>query len=141
MVGAFKPKMLQLAAKHADCWNVSSTSTAVYQPMVEAFNQYCLEAGRDPSSVRRSWIGGCACAPTYDEAVDLAGDRWSADDDEDFGFLGTPDQVLEQMEVFVALGVDTFMCDCAGFPGETTLRTLVSEVIPRLPQLNIPKNR
>lgn len=139
MVGAFKPKMLRLAAKHADCWNVSSTSTAVYRPMAEAFNRFCIEAGRDPSSVRRSWIGGCACAPTHDEAVDLAGDRWSADDDEDFGFLGTPDQVLEQMDAFVALGVDTFMFDCAGFPGTTTLRTLISEVIPRLAQLNVSK--
>jgi alkanesulfonate monooxygenase SsuD/methylene tetrahydromethanopterin reductase-like flavin-dependent oxidoreductase (luciferase family) len=107
---------------------------AGYRPMAESFNDFCIEGGRDPVSVRRSWIGGCACAPAYQEALDLAGDRWSADDDEDFGFLGTPDQVLEQMKTFFDMGVDTFMFDCAGFPGSTTLRTLISDVIPELPR-------
>jgi len=140
MVGAFKPKMLRLAANHADWWNVSSTGPVSYRTMVEAFNRFCIEAGRDPSAVRRSWIGGCACAPTHQEAVDLARDRWSADDDEDFGFLGTPAQVLEQMKTFFEMGVDTFMFDCAGFPGSTTLRTLISDVTPGLPQFINSKN-
>ena len=45
--------------------------------------------GRDPATVRRSWGGGCACAPTEAEAKRLAGDRFSADNADDFGFVGT----------------------------------------------------
>lgn len=135
MIGAFGPRMLRLAAEHADEWNVTSTSPADYAPMAAAVNEHCVAFGRDPAGLRRSWVGGCACAPTETEAVDLTEGRWSADDDEDFGFVGTPDQVLEQMRAFVALGIDTFIFDCAGFPGHTTLGTLLEQVAPRLSEL------
>ncbi len=131
MVGAFKPRMLRLTARQADWWNVSSTGPGAYRRMAAEFERACTEVGRDPASVRRTWVGGCACAPTQAEAEDLAGNRFSADnDDEDFGFVGTPQQVVEQMRAFVELGVDTFMLDYAGFPLLTTLELLVERVVP-----------
>ena len=132
MVGAFKPKMLRLTARYADWWNVSSTGVEAYRRMTETFAQACAEVGRDPAQVRRSWCGGCACAPTEAEAKRLAGDRFSADNEEDFGFVGTPQQIVEQMRSFVELGVDYFMVDCAGFPNLTTLELLIHEVLPAL---------
>lgn len=131
MVGAFKPKMLRLTARHADWWNVSSTGPGAYRRMAAEFERACVEVGRDPASLRRTWVGGCACASTQAEAEALAGDRFSADnDDKDFGFVGTPQQVIEQMQRFVELGVDYFMLDCAGFPELTALDLLVNEVLP-----------
>ncbi|MCB0124047.1 MAG: LLM class flavin-dependent oxidoreductase [Caldilineaceae bacterium] len=132
MVGAFQPKMLRLTARHADWWNVSSTGPATYARMVREFEQACADVGRDPATVRRTWGGGCACAPTEAEAQHLAGDRVSADDEDDFGFVGTPAQIVEQMERFIDLGVDYFMVDCSGFPQLTTLELLVHEVLPAL---------
>lgn len=64
MVGAFKPKMLHLTAKYADGWNVGSAGLPRYRRLVEAFERACAEVGRDPSTVSRSWSGGCACAST-----------------------------------------------------------------------------
>jgi len=133
MVGAFRPKMLRLTAKYADWWNVSSSGPNKYRSLAEAFERACADVGRDPSTVRRSWGGGCACAPTREEAQAFAGDRFSAADDEDFGFVGTPQQVVEQMRAFIDLGVDYFMLDCGGFPRLTTLELLVNEVLPALP--------
>jgi alkanesulfonate monooxygenase SsuD/methylene tetrahydromethanopterin reductase-like flavin-dependent oxidoreductase (luciferase family) len=131
MVGAFRPKMLRLAAKHADCWNVSSTGIEQYRQMVEEFERACVEVDRDPAAVRRSWIGGCACAPTQAEAEVLTDDRYSADNTgEDFGFVGTPQQVIAQMRPFIDLGVDYFIFDCGGFPHLTTLDLLITEVLP-----------
>jgi alkanesulfonate monooxygenase SsuD/methylene tetrahydromethanopterin reductase-like flavin-dependent oxidoreductase (luciferase family) len=130
MVGAFKPQMLRLTARHADWWNVSSTGVAAYRRMAAEFERACTEVGRDPASVRRTWAGGCACAPTEAEALTLAGDRFSADNDDDFGFVGTPQQVIEQMRPFIDLGVDCFMLDCGGFPRLTTLEMLVRRVAP-----------
>lgn len=132
MVGAFKPKMLRLAAKYADWWNVSSSSLSRYHSMVEVFERACAEVGRDSSTVRRSWIGGCACALTQAEAEALTEGRWSADDDEDFGFVGTPTQLVEQMRPFIDLGVDYFMFDCGGFPKLTTLEMLIKDLLPAL---------
>jgi len=133
MVGAFKPKMLHLTAKYADGWNVGSAGLPRYRRLVEAFERACAEVGRDPSTVSRSWSGGCACASTQKEAEDLAGNLFSADNPEDdFGVVGTPKQLVEQMLPFVDLGVDEFMLDCGGYPKLTTLEMLVGEVLPAL---------
>lgn len=132
MVGAFQPKTLRLTAQYADWWNVSSTRVQTYRRMVDEFEQACAEVGRDPATVRRSWGGGCACAPTEAEAKRLAAIRVSPDDEENFDFVGTPQQIVEQMRPFIELGVDYFMVDCAGFPDLTTLKLLVSEVLPAL---------
>jgi alkanesulfonate monooxygenase SsuD/methylene tetrahydromethanopterin reductase-like flavin-dependent oxidoreductase (luciferase family) len=98
-----------------------------------AFDRACAAVGRDPTTVRRSWGGGCACAPTRQEAERLAAVRGSAaDDPDDFDLVGTPEQVLDQMRQFVALGVTYFGVDCGGFPALTTLETLITQVLPAL---------
>lgn len=132
MVGAFKPKMLRLMARHADLWNVSSTHIDVYRRMVGEFERACAEVGRESSTVRRSWGGGCACAPTQQEAEALTEGRWSSHSLEDFGFTGTPQQVIDQMSPFIEAGIDYFMFDCGGFPRLTTLELLIKEVLPKL---------
>ena len=131
MVGAFGPKMLRLTAKYADGWNVSSTSIDRYRRLAQEFERACAEVGRDPATVRRSWGGGCVCAPTEAQVERLAGKRYIADED-DFNFVGTPKQLVEQMRPFMDLGVDYFMLDCGGFPALTTLEMLVHEVLPTL---------
>jgi alkanesulfonate monooxygenase SsuD/methylene tetrahydromethanopterin reductase-like flavin-dependent oxidoreductase (luciferase family) len=130
MVGAFRPKMLRLTAQYADWWNVSSTGVEDYRRIVQEFERACMDVGRDPAQVRRSWGGGCACASTQQAAATIAGDRYNADDD--FDFVGTPQLIVEQMRPFIDLGVDYFMLDCGGFPDLTTLELLVNEVLPAL---------
>ena len=133
MIGAFKPKMLRLTAQYADWWNVSSTGVEGYRRMAEECERACADVGRDPATLRRSWGGGCACAPTQEEAEAFAGDRYSADNAfDDFGFVGTPQQLVVQMRPFIDLGVDYFMVDCGGFPNLTTLEMLINEVLPEL---------
>lgn len=133
MIGAFKPKMLRLTAKYANWWNVSSTGAEGYRHMAGEFERACAEVGRDPSTVKRSWGGGCACAATRQEAEVFARGLYSADNAfDDFGFIGTPKQLVEQMRPFIDLGVDYFMLDCGGFPKLTTLELLINEVLPAL---------
>ena len=137
MVGAFQPRMLRLTARHADWWNVSSTSIEAYRDEVREFERACDDAGRDPSTVRRAWSGGCVCAPTQAEVAHLTANRWRGEDvadpeDENFDFVGTPAQVIEQMQAFIALGVDSFLLDCGGFPRLTTVETLIADVLPAL---------
>jgi len=133
MVGAFKPKMLSLTAKYADEWNVSSTGISRYRRLVESFERICTDVGRDPDTVRRSWGGGCVCMPKQAEAERIAGGRYRADNlEDDFGFVGTPRQIIEQMQPFIDLGVSAFMLDCGGFPNLTTLELLINEVLPAL---------
>lgn len=131
MVGAFRPKMLRLAARFADDWNVSSTGVKAYRGLVADMDTACREVGRDPSSLRRSWGGGCVCAPTQAEVRRLAGERYAASEDaDDFDLVGTPEQLIVHMRALIDLGVSTFMLDCGGFPDLTTLETLVEQVLP-----------
>jgi alkanesulfonate monooxygenase SsuD/methylene tetrahydromethanopterin reductase-like flavin-dependent oxidoreductase (luciferase family) len=133
LLGAYKTKMLHLTAKYADEWNVSSTGLGRYRRLVSDFEKACHEVGRDPASVQRSWCGGCACASTQVDAEHIAGDRFSATNPgDDFGFVGTPSQILGQMQSFIDLGITRFMVDCSSFPDLTTLELLVHEVLPAL---------
>jgi alkanesulfonate monooxygenase SsuD/methylene tetrahydromethanopterin reductase-like flavin-dependent oxidoreductase (luciferase family) len=130
MVGAFKPKMLRLAARHVDWWNVSSTGIADYRQLVEECERACAEVGRAGATLRRTWCGGCACAPAKQDVAKILAERPLLQPGEDF--IGTPEQLLAQMQPFVDLGVDYFMLDCQGFPDLTTATMLVSEVLPAL---------
>ncbi len=136
MIGAFRPRMLRLTARHADWWNVSSTRIEDYRKQLQEFERACDEVGRDPATVRRTWSGGCVCAPTEQEVAELAAARLGAREEmlyqagEDM--VGTPQQLIEQMQPFIELGVDYFMLDCGGFPKLTTVEMLVNEVLPAL---------
>jgi alkanesulfonate monooxygenase SsuD/methylene tetrahydromethanopterin reductase-like flavin-dependent oxidoreductase (luciferase family) len=101
--------------------------------MYAELERACAEVGRDPASVRRTWSGGIAIARTQEQAEVLAGTRINAQaEDGDFGFVGTPAQVVEQMRPFIDLGVDYFMLGCEGFPSLAPLELLVNEVAPAL---------
>ena len=128
MIGGEKPRMLRLVARHADWWNVSWTGIADYRAQVAEMERACADVGRDPATLRRTWHGGCACAPTAAQAQALATPRFAGGN----AFLGTPAQVIEQMQPFVDMGVDYFQLSCAGFPDLTSLEMLVGEVLPAL---------
>ncbi len=128
MIGGSKPRMLRLVARHADWWNVSWTGIARYREEVTEMERACTDVGRDPATLRRTWFGGCTCGPTEAEVTRLHGGRMSADT----AFVGTPAQIIEQMQPFIELGVDYFMLGCGGFPDLTTLQLLRDEVLPVL---------
>ncbi len=128
MIGGSKPRMLRLIAHHADWWNVSWTGIADYRKQVEECERACAGVGRDPATLRRTWFGGCACAPTEARAAQLSSGRITPDR----AFVGTPSQIIDQMQPFIDLGVDYFMLICGGFPDLTTLEMLINEVLPEL---------
>jgi probable F420-dependent oxidoreductase len=112
------PRLLGLAARRADGWNtVWRMSPEGYAGKVDDVRRACERAGRDPSTFRRS-VGlyallgeddgaaraaferGRASAPGNAMAGDDPG-SWRADT-----LSGTPDQVLERVAAFEALGVE-----------------------------------
>jgi len=65
MIGASGPKMLRLAALHADIWSwyVNERSDMVeFGPRLEALEAMCAEVGRDPATIGRS--AGILVEPT-----------------------------------------------------------------------------
>lgn len=78
--------------------------------------------------MRRTWFGGCLCAPTEIGVSDINKHRIPIGPN----FVGTPAQVVEEMRPFVDLGVDYFMLVNQAFPDLTTLQMLIDEVLPAL---------
>ncbi len=65
MMGAKGPKMLRLAARHADIWSwyvEERSDLAEFAPRLAALEAACLEVGRDPASIGRS--AGIIVEPT-----------------------------------------------------------------------------
>ena len=67
LIAAHRPRMLRLAARHADMWDTfppipgaaTEGTEDTLEARVRALDSYCREAGRDPGEVRRStWTGG-----------------------------------------------------------------------------------
>jgi len=112
----------------SDWWIMPRTGIDMYRMHVEEFERACIEARRDPATVRRSWYGGCVCGQTEAAVKKLNTNNYIGEK----AFLGTPAQLIEQMQQFVDLGVDYFMLQSGGFPDLTTLELLVSEVMPAL---------
>ncbi|OBI84920.1 TIGR03560 family F420-dependent LLM class oxidoreductase [Mycobacterium sp. E740] len=54
VVGASQPKMLRVAARHADEWNMPSTGAQEWASANRRLDEACGAEGRDPSSIRRS---------------------------------------------------------------------------------------
>ncbi|MDT5282868.1 MAG: hypothetical protein QOJ20_4063 [Mycobacterium sp.] len=54
VVGAAKPKMLRVAARHADEWNMPGTEPQEWATVNGRLDDACAELGRDPSTIRRS---------------------------------------------------------------------------------------
>ncbi|MCV7278575.1 TIGR03560 family F420-dependent LLM class oxidoreductase [Mycolicibacterium flavescens] len=53
VVGASQPKMLAVAARHADEWNMPSTDPREWAAARDHLDAACRDAGRDPTSIRR----------------------------------------------------------------------------------------
>jgi alkanesulfonate monooxygenase SsuD/methylene tetrahydromethanopterin reductase-like flavin-dependent oxidoreductase (luciferase family) len=65
MIGAKGPRMLRLAARHADIWSwyaQERSDLAEFAPLLEALEAACQEVGRDPATIGRS--AGIAVEPT-----------------------------------------------------------------------------
>jgi F420-dependent oxidoreductase-like protein len=54
VIGAEKPKMLRVVARHADEWNMPGQGPDVWAQVSARLDQTCAEVGRDPAEIRRS---------------------------------------------------------------------------------------
>jgi alkanesulfonate monooxygenase SsuD/methylene tetrahydromethanopterin reductase-like flavin-dependent oxidoreductase (luciferase family) len=115
LIAAHRPRMLRIAARHADQWDsfaaLPGTATdGVEAELAERIGQLdaaCAAIGRDPREIRRS--------------------TWATND-----VLASPDAYLDYVRRHRALGFTDFST-VAPAPGQVaTLRTIASEVIPEL---------
>jgi alkanesulfonate monooxygenase SsuD/methylene tetrahydromethanopterin reductase-like flavin-dependent oxidoreductase (luciferase family) len=128
MIGGRQPRMLRLIARHADWWDVSGFGIGIdaYRTAAEEMARACDEEGRDPATLRRTFSAPCAVAPTTEAAQARADGVFRPG----IGFVGSPAQIVEKMQPFIALGVDQFQLAVPGAYEPDMLDLLINEVLP-----------
>ncbi len=129
LIGAQRPQLMRIAARLADRWDItgSAVSRDDYPALARRMDALLDEVGRDPATLRRSFSGPCAVAPTEAEVKELA-----ARIPEGKGIVGTPSRVVEQLGRFVDHGVTRFQLAFAGFPDTGQIELFMREVMPQL---------
>jgi alkanesulfonate monooxygenase SsuD/methylene tetrahydromethanopterin reductase-like flavin-dependent oxidoreductase (luciferase family) len=153
VIGGAGPKLLRIAAKYADEWNVEISCRA-RGPDIEfkarKFDEYLEEEGRDPSTVDRSWLAHVLVREDQ-AAIDEYCDRifplpWGEESDmednqlsnaadarEKGDFLiGTPAEVVEQIEGVRDLGFEKLQLMFLDFPETRGMELFADEVMPEL---------
>lgn len=140
-VGGGKPRVLDIAARHADGINfIPFPSPEQYKEKTDALNAACQEHRRDPESIKKSHFTQMFIGETEAEAEELLKEIAELRGREveelrealKVGFLGSPEQCLEQIKAYTDLGVSQFMLM---FPYEKeldSLKVVAKHVIPQL---------
>jgi alkanesulfonate monooxygenase SsuD/methylene tetrahydromethanopterin reductase-like flavin-dependent oxidoreductase (luciferase family) len=131
MVGGKGSRMLRLAARHADWWNADWSGPTEYRELVERLTQACAQVGRDPATIRKTWLALCSCASTEEAAHRALEGGW-AEGNASRGLVGTPEQIVQKLRPFIEAGMDYWMVCTPRFPDLATLDLLIDEVMPKL---------
>ncbi|MGH2345477.1 MAG: TIGR03560 family F420-dependent LLM class oxidoreductase [Chloroflexota bacterium] len=115
LVGAMGEQIaLRLVARHADIWNVVSTDLETLARKQDLLNRYCEEEGRDPATLGRSLEVPIAVGT--DPAIlqrrierVIRGRGYPAETAGDRFICGSPEQCIEKIQRYIAMGFDEFM--------------------------------
>jgi len=151
VVGGAGPKMLRLAARHADEWNVEISGRARGRSIefkARKFDEYLEEEGRDPDTVERSWLAHVLVRE--DEAAveaaveDILPLPWGEESDMDDQLstaaqarekgdmlIGTPAQIAEQIDRIRELGFGKLQLLFLDFPDHRGMELFGDEVAPQ----------
>jgi len=116
-------RLLRIVARDADEWNSHAPGPEAYRVKRAKLEEHCRAVGRDPATIRRSWMGGILIGRDAAEVVEKG--RWmqsflgvgsgvppaaAADEFRRRSWIvGTPDQAASQLEAWSALGVERVM--------------------------------
>jgi F420-dependent oxidoreductase-like protein len=134
MIGGSGRGSLRLAAKHATSWNgMGPPAKAAARAAV--LEELCGEANRDFADIELSWHGQIGIAATHAEA-DAAAARAMAEHGNDYNpdgwLIGTPDEIVEQLRAYAAVGFSHWIIGMGHPFDAASLRLLSQEVIPAL---------
>jgi alkanesulfonate monooxygenase SsuD/methylene tetrahydromethanopterin reductase-like flavin-dependent oxidoreductase (luciferase family) len=141
--GKGRKRTLPLAAREASEWNLSRLDADAFRELSGALDEDCREIGRDPSDIRRSVMTTYIVGHDEDELRERAlklrevmASLKNQDADQVLrtmrprAFVGTPEEIAEQMREHAKLGVDLFMLQHFLLDDSDALELLAREVIP-----------
>lgn len=120
---------LRVVAKYADWWNQPGGTPENFAHKLTVLRSHCDAVGRNYAEILKTYNAECvAVARTEAEARQIA----AATPYQNFPIAGAPQQVAEQLQVFVDLGAAYISVRLVDFPNPTGLGLLINEVLPLL---------
>ena len=134
--GSGERKTLRSVAKYADMWNAMGIP-GVLGRKVEVLKRHCDEVGRDFGEIELT----CGCKPVIRDTEAEARRVWEAQmahnrtpmskvERDDTFWVGTPEQVANEMIQRKRLGFDTFIAELAAPFDDETMDRWMNEVRP-----------
>jgi len=138
LVGGNGPKRtLPLTARFADEWNAVLIPLDQYQKLSIRLDHLLKEQGRRPEEVRRSMMTGCIYGETEQEVEQKVqqrsnGQKSAAEYRSSGLVVGTPDQVVEQLEAMAEAGLQRVMLQWLDWKDLAGLQSLANHVLPQV---------
>jgi alkanesulfonate monooxygenase SsuD/methylene tetrahydromethanopterin reductase-like flavin-dependent oxidoreductase (luciferase family) len=134
--GSGEKKTLRTVAKYADMWNAMG-SVEFLRHKEEVLREHCEQVGRDHREIERT-VG---CKPVIRDTQAEARRVWEAQlahnrtpmervANDDTFWIGTPEQIAQEMRARVELGFTTFIAEVAAPYDVETLERWIGEVKP-----------
>src|SRR5260370_1419759 len=134
---------LALAAREASEWNLARLDADAFRELSRALDENCREIGRDPSDIKRSVMSPYIIGRDEDELRERAlklrevvASLKGQDADQVLrtmrqrAFVGTPEEIAEQMREHAKLGADLFMLQHFLLDDSDALELLARQAIP-----------
>ena len=118
---------LRAVARYADWWNTLNLDPDELAHKLDVLQSHCENEGRNFNEIVKTFLGIIAIAETEDEAQHIVNASPRA---HMMNFVGTPAQIIRQMQPYVDLGITHFMLDFTDFPNSKGSRLFADEVIP-----------
>lgn len=128
IVGGGGDRTMALAVRYGDWWNLPDANAEAYAGRLARLRELCAAAGRDPATLRLTWFGRIAVGASEAAAEALSGGQWTRRN----AIVGTPAQVVEQLQEFTALGVTYFMGEVLDMANPETRAVVLEEILPQL---------
>jgi len=127
-IGGEGKKVLRVAARYADGFNVRWWPPERYVERREEIDAHCEEAGRDPEGLRRSLM--CLLLPGHDRArVEAQRKRFAAIPETGI-ISGTPRECADRMMEYVEAGARHFLYTIPDVAEMDALRLAGEEILP-----------
>jgi len=143
MGGKGEKRTLPIVAREAAEWNLSRLDADMYRQRRDVLEACCREIGRDPKSIRHSVMTSYIIGRDQSELRERAAQvsmiirdfNGMTPDDvianrRSLWFVGTPEEIAEQMREHASLGVDLFMLQHFLLDDSDALTLLAEQVIP-----------
>ncbi len=138
LVGGNGPnRTLPLTARFADEWNAVLIPLDQYRRLSLRLDRLLEEQERRPEEVRRSMMTGCIYGETEQEVEQKVqqrsnGEKTAAEYRSSGLVVGTPDQVVEQLEAMAEAGLQRVMLQWLDWEDLAGLQSLADHVLPQV---------